>query len=466
MPVADRELILNAFTMNTPGHLSAGTWRHPRDQSRRYLDIEWWVELARTLERGRLDAVFLADVLGVYDVYGAGADAALRSAAQIPVNDPVQLLPAMAHATEHLGLAVTASVSFEHPFPFARRMSTLDHLTRGRVGWNIVTSYLNSGALNLGVPGQVAHDRRYDIADEYLEVCYKLWERSWDDDAVVLDAERAVYVEPSRVHPIGHRGEFFTVPGIHLAEPSPQRTPFLFQAGASPRGLRFAARHAEGIFVAAPSTEVLARQVAAANDAVEAAGRAPVPVIQQLTVVVAETDQDARRRFEEYLEVADPVGAQVLISGWTGIDFAALDPDRVLQREESQAIQSTVDAFTATDPTKRWTPREIADYVRVGGDGPVLVGSAATVADGIERIVEQTGVRGFNLAATVVPEAWEQVVDLLVPELQARGRFKRDYAPGTLREKLGSGPRTAAPHPAATVRIDVPTPEDAGRNRA
>jgi FMN-dependent oxidoreductase (nitrilotriacetate monooxygenase family) len=295
----------------------------------------------------------------VYDEYGGSADAALRSGAQIPVNDPLQLIPAMAAATTNLGFGMTASVSFEHPFPFARRMSTLDHLTGGRIGWNVVTSYLSSGALNLGVSGQVAHDRRYDIADEYLEVCYKLWERSWDDGAVIVDAERGIYVDPARVHPIAHRGEFFDVPGIHLAEPSPQRTPYLFQAGASPRGLRFASRHAEAVFVAAPSTAVLTKQVAAVAAAVTAAGRDPgnVPVINQQTVVLAETDAAAQRLFDDYLEHADPVGAQVLLSGWTGIDFAALEPDRVLERQDSDAIQSVIDAFTSSDPGRAWTPR-------------------------------------------------------------------------------------------------------------
>ena len=270
--------------------------------------------------------LFLADVLGVYDVYGGSPDAALRAGAQVPVGDPLQLVPAMASVTETLGFGITASVSFEHPFPFARRISTADHLTNGRIGWNIVTSYLSSGALNLGVDGQVAHDRRYDIADEYLEVCYRLWEGSWDDDAVVADAASGIYIDPTKVRPIAFEGEFFRVPGLHLAEPSPQRTPFLFQAGASARGLTFAARHAEAVFVAAPSDAVLAKQVAAVRAAVAEAGRDPdsVPVINQQTVVLAETDAAAHALYREYLDVADPIGAAVLLSGWTGIDFSTL----------------------------------------------------------------------------------------------------------------------------------------------
>lgn len=446
--MARQEIALNAFSMNTMGHLSPGLWRHPRDQERRYVDLDYWVTLAQTLERGRFDAIFFADVLGVYDVYQGSADAALINAVQVPVNDPLPLIPAMASVTEHLGFAMTAAVSYEHPYPFARRMSTLDHLTRGRIGWNVVTGYLNSGAVNFGVSGQEAHDRRYDIADEYLEVCYKLWETSWADDAVVADAGQGIYADPSRVRAIDHRGEFFTVPGMHLSEPSPQRTPVIYQAGASSRGIRFAAKHAEGVFVAAPSKVVLAKQVAGMRAALVERGRDPhaVTILNQQTVIVAETDREAQRLLEEYLEVASATGALVLMSGWTGIDFSTLDLDAPLVEQESNAIQSAVKAFTSADPDRTWTIREIADYARLGGDGPVVVGSAQTVADQLEAWVDETGVDGFNLAATAVPEAWEQVADLLIPELQRRGRFKRDYRPGTLREKLGyPGPRPDRP---------------------
>jgi FMN-dependent oxidoreductase (nitrilotriacetate monooxygenase family) len=439
VPRSPEHLVLNVFTMNTVGHLSPGSWRHPRDQSRRYRDLRYWTQLAQTLERGLIDAVFIADVLGVYDVYDNSRDPALRTGAQVPVNDPLQLVPAMAAVTEHLGFGITASVSFEHPYPFARRMSTLDHLTNGRAGWNVVTSYLNSGALNLGVDGQVAHDRRYDIADEYLEVCYKLWERSWEDGAVVDDPAAGVYADPARVHAIGHEGEFFRVPGIHLSEPSPQRTPVIYQAGASPRGRRFAARHAESIFTAAPSRTVLAGHVAGLRDALEDAGRdaRSASILNQHTVIVAETDAEAQELADEYLSYAQPEGALALLSGWMGIDLGALGPDEPLADQPSDAIQTTVKAFSSADPGRRWTARELADFALIGGDGPVSVGSPQTVADHLEAWVEATGIDGFNLAAAVVPETFEQVVDLLVPELQRRGRFKRAYAPGTLREKLG-----------------------------
>ncbi len=453
-----KQIRLNAFAMNTVGHLSPGLWRHPRDQSRRYTDIHYWVELAKTLERGRIDGLFIADVLGVYDVYGGNADAALSNAAQVPVNDPLQLVPAMAAATEHLGFGVTASVSFEHPFPFARRMSTLDHLTGGRAGWNIVTSYLASGARNLGQRDQLSHDQRYALADEYLQVCYKLWENSWEDDAVRADRDSGVYADPAKVHGIGHDGEYFKVPGFHLCEPSPQRTPVLYQAGASSRGRAFAAANAECVFVAAPSKAVLKKQVEEFRAAAVAAGRAAddIIVLEQLTVIVADTDEAALARLREYREYASASGALTLMSGWTGIDFSRYDPDQVLREVPSEAIQSAVEAFTRADPGRTWTTAEIADYCAIGGDGPVLVGSAQTVADQLQEWIEETGVDGFNLANVVAPETFVAVVDLLVPELQARGLFKREYAEGTLRNKLfGQGDRLRAPHPVATLRREA-----------
>ena len=177
-----KQIRLNAFAMNCVAHQSPGLWTHPRDRTLDYNRLPYWLDLAKTLERGRFDGLFLADVLGVYDVFGNSPDAALRNAAQTPANEPLMLIPAMAAVTEHLGFGVTSNLSFEPPYPFARRMSTLDHLTEGRIGWNVVTGYLDSAARGAGKDKQTAHDDRYEIADEYMELVYKLWEGSWEDD--------------------------------------------------------------------------------------------------------------------------------------------------------------------------------------------------------------------------------------------------------------------------------------------
>ncbi|HTJ93961.1 MAG TPA: LLM class flavin-dependent oxidoreductase [Pararobbsia sp.] len=450
-----RQIRFNAFEMNCVAHQSPGLWTHPRDRSAQYKDLEYWTDLARILERGLFDGIFIADVLGVYDVYHGSSDHALREAAQVPVNDPLQIIPPMALVTKHLGFGLTTSISFEHPYPFARRMSTLDHLTRGRAGWNIVTSYLNSGARNLGQAAQVQHDDRYEIADEYLEVLYKLWEGSWEDDAVVRDRTRRVFTEPGKVHPIAHQGKHFQVPGIHLSEPSPQRVPVLYQAGASSRGKQFAAANAECIFVAAPSKVVLKKFVADIRRQVAAAGRDPrkVYIYTLLTVVVGETDEAAQRKVDEFNTYASYDGALTFISGWSGVNFGEFTADQRVQYIQTDAVRSMLEAFSTADPDKVWTVNEIARWAGIGGLGPVIVGAPQTVADVLQEWVEDTDVDGFNLAYAVAHETFTDVVELLVPELQRRGAYPTAYTEGTLREKLfGEGPRLAANHPAAQYR--------------
>jgi FMN-dependent oxidoreductase (nitrilotriacetate monooxygenase family) len=450
-----RTIHFNAFDMNCVGHQSPGLWAHPRDRSWKYKDLDYWQDLARTLESGIFDGIFIADVIGYYDVYKGDNYHAIHQAAQIPVNDPLQLAAPIALATENLGIGITASTSFEHPYTFARRLATADHHTKGRVGWNIVTSYLESGAKNIGQAGLQRHDNRYDIANEYLEVIYKLLEGSWEDGAVVRDRDNRVFTLPEKVHEIGHKGKYFDVPGYSLTEPSPQRTPVLYQAGASGAGKKFAAEHAECVFVAAQTKTILRNYVADVRQRAVAAGRAPdsLKIYNLLTVIVEETDEKARAKFREYLDYVSYDGSLVFMSGWTGIDFSQYRPDDLVKKVETNAIHSAVESLSQGDPNKRWTIRELAEWGGIGGMGPVIVGSAATVADELQQWVEETGVDGFNLAYAVTPETFENIVGYLVPELQKRGVYPTEYRPGTLREKLfGRGARLEAPHPGARYR--------------
>jgi FMN-dependent oxidoreductase (nitrilotriacetate monooxygenase family) len=450
-----KEIRLNAFEMNCVAHQSPGLWRHPRDRSRDYARLDYWIALARVLERGLFDGVFLADVLGVYDVFGGDARAALTHAAQTPVNDPLLLVPAMAAATTHLGFGVTVNLSYEPPYGFARRMSTLDHLTGGRIGWNIVTGYLDSAARGAGQARQTAHDDRYAIADEYMEVVYKLWEGSWSDDAVKADAASGVFTDPDRVRKVSHHGAHFHLDALHLCEPSPQRTPVLYQAGSSPAGRDFAGRHAECVFLSGPSKAAIAPRVAAIRQSVRARGRDPdgVLVFALLTAIVAPTDAEARDKLADYRRYADFEGALTLMSGWTWVDFSALGLDQVVQHVTNDAGRSALENITRADPGRSWTVREVAEHVSIGGIGPVIVGSPASVADELERWIDETGLDGFNLCFAVRPETFADVSDLLVPELQRRGRYKRAYRSGTLREKLfGGAARLAPPHVGAGFR--------------
>jgi FMN-dependent oxidoreductase (nitrilotriacetate monooxygenase family) len=455
-PLVTRQIRLNAFDMNCVAHQSPGLWRHPDDQAYRYKDLSYWTDLAQLLERGRFDGLFIADVLGTYDVYGGNHDAALRQGAQVPVSDPLLLTSAMAHVTEHLGFGITTSISFEHPYPFARRLTTLDHLTKGRIGWNVVTSYLDSGSRNLGQSGQLRHDNRYDVADEYLEVLYKLWEGSWEDDAVVRDRERGIFTDPTKVHPIEHDGEHFQVPGIHLGEPSPQRTPVIYQAGASPRGRAFAAGNAEAIFTAAPTKALLKEAVADIRARLVEAGRDPYSarIYNLQTVITDATSEAAHAKHEELQSYASDEGSLVFMSGWMGIDLSQYDLDDPIGEVQSNAIQSAVAAFqSAADDGKPWTVRDIAAWGGIGGMGPRVVGSPSEVADELQSWVEETDVDGFNLAYAITPGTFEDLVEHLIPELQRRGAYPTEYAPGTLRDKLfGAGPRLPGSHRGAQYR--------------
>lgn len=456
MPDRSRPLRLNAFAMACVGHQAAGLWARPEDTSADYRTLGHWTRLAQLLERGGFDALFLADVLGVYDVHGGSRDAAVRAAAQVPVNDPLMAVSAMAAVTQTLGFGLTVTTTYEHPYALARRLGTLDHLTQGRVAWNVVTGYLDSAARNLGFTAQVPHDERYDVAEEYLEVCYKLWEGSWEDGAVVRDAARGVYADPSKVHDIAHHGKHFDVPGAFLCEPSPQRTPVVFQAGSSPRGQEFAATHAEAVFVIGPTARHVRRSVDSLRREVAEAGRDPraVVVYAGLTVVVRPSDAEARALLADYREHASREGALALFGGWTGVDLAGLAGDAPLQHVATEANRSALASFTQ-DPDREWTVDDLARFVAVGGRGPVLAGSPETVADELERFAEEADVDGFNLMYATMPGTFADVVDHLVPELARRGRTVPRSAPGTtLRERLGTGDgaRLAATHVGSTHR--------------
>ena len=452
-----RQIRFNAFDMNCVAHQTSGLWKHPADRADHYKDLEYWTELAKLLERGRFDGIFIADVLGTYDVYGGNNEAAIRNGAQVPVNDPLLVIPAMAYVTEHLGFGVTAGTAYEHPYPFARRMSTLDHLTKGRIGWNVVTGYLPSAARNMGHEDQLEHDDRYDVADEYLEVLYKLWEGSWEDDAVVKDAASGIFTDPAKVHEIGHKGKHFSVPGIHIAEPSPQRTPVIYQAGASSRGVRFAAENAEAIFIAGPTKEVVASTVKKIRDALEAAGRDryAAKIYTLLTIITDETDEAAQAKYEEYLSYASEEGALVFMSGWMGIDLSQYALDEPIGNVKSNAIQSVVASFQENNEDgHEWTVGDIARHSAIGGLGPFVVGSGETIADRLQQWVDETDVDGFNLAYVVTPGTFEDIVEHVVPVLQERGAYPTEYDEGTLRNKLhGAGDRVPDDHRAAKYRV-------------
>ena len=438
----NRPLSFNLFEMNTVGHISHGMWRSPGNSRSRYTDLEFWQHEARLLEEGLFDAVFLADVLGAYDGYRDGPETALREAVQIPNNDPLLVIPAMAAVTTHLGFVATFSTTYEPPFPFARRASTLDHLTKGRFGWNIVTSYLPNAARNFGLANELEHSQRYDRADEYLDVLYKLWEGSWDDDAVVRDADAGVYTDPTRVRRIDHAGEYFRVAGPHLSEPSIQRTPVLYQAGSSATGRAFAAKHAEAVFVGGSTIEDFRASIADIRDRAERNGRGPdaVRTLGSAVLIAGRTRADAERKAEEYERLSSAEGYLAHAGGGSGIDLAAYPPETRVS-DILAAAGSSHDAATASRYAPGQTVGDALRQVTRFDRGPFFaLGTGEDIADAIEGWVRDTGIDGFNLRQFVTPGSIEDFVEFVVPELQKRGLYRTGYADGTLREHLfGTG---------------------------
>ena len=447
-----KRMLINAFSMNCVSHIQQGLWVRDDTRQLEYNRLEPWVELAQILEKGCFDALFLADVIGLYDTYHGGPRTSIMEAMQVPANDPAVLISAMANVTEHLGLAFTSSVFQAHPFTFARQMSTLDHLTQGRVAWNMVTSYLPNAVANFGYTRLPSHDERYGLADEYMEVVYKLWEGSWEDDAVLRDTRRGIYADPAKIHPIDHTGEHFTVAGPHLSEPSLQRTPLLFQAGSSTRGRRFAATHAECVFIVESRSSLRGTASVISDVRAQATrlGRRPEDIrfFQGLSPVVGGTETEAKAKRAEYLEQFSTEGALAHLSGTVGVDMAAIDLDQPLETINTDAMRGFVKSLIESAPDKTQTLRDLA---RTRLAGQFLAGAPEQIADTLQEW-QEAGVDGFNLTYSGTPGTFVDFIEGVVPVLQARGLMQKEYTAGPLRQKIFGEPRLPDRHPAASYR--------------
>lgn len=450
-----KHIHINAFNMNCVGHIHHGLWTHPRDQSTQYHTLKYWTDLARTLEKGLFDGIFLADVVGYYDVYQQGVDLTLREGIQLPVNNPWLLVSAMAAVTQHIGFGLTATVAAHNPYTFARDVSTLDQLTNGRIGWNIVTGYVDSGARGLGQDGLDAHDSRYDRAEDFLQLAYKLWEGSWEDGAVIADKQRRIHALLEKVHTVHHEGPFYRSNAIHMSAPSPQRTPLLFQAGTSARGLQFAGQHAEGVFIGARDPEAARDSSRKLRQAAINAGRQAqdLKIYAGVAVVTGATEAEAKEKYADYLAHASSEGGLAHFAASTGVDFSQYDLDEPISFGPSNAIQSAA----AAAQKQGWTTRrKLLEQFTLGSRYKTIVGDPQQVADALTTWIDEGEIDGFNLTRIVVPETWEDFANLVVPELQNRGRYRTAYEGGTLRQQLfGQGDRLSATHPAAQWRHPV-----------
>jgi long-chain alkane monooxygenase len=425
------------FLMHSPTYHSLAMWRHPRTAAANYdwARPELYQHIARVCERGKLDMVFFADVSFIADAYTGSLDPAIRYATQTPMHDPTPLLSWLGTATSTIGLAGTFSISHQHPFYAARLWATIDHLTRGRAGWNVVTSVNHNESANYGEE-LLTHDVRYERAEEFLEVCIKLW-NSWEADAVVMDREQGIFADPAKVHRIEHAGRFFKSRGPLNVTHSPQNGPAIIQAGASPKGRAFAAKYAEAIFAIHPFVEGAREYYEDIKGRMEGYGRNPnhCKILFGVQPIVGRTEQEAREKQEFHNSLVPVEAGLTILSGHLDYDCSQLDPDQVLEYFQVSSVQGLIDMYTKV-AGKRVTVREAARLHGQSVSLPQIVGTPEQVADQLEDYYDHAGGDGFMLTAIYSPSAIEEFVDLVVPVLQQRGRLREDYQGRTLREHL------------------------------
>ncbi|MEV4489648.1 LLM class flavin-dependent oxidoreductase [Micromonospora coxensis] len=433
-----RTLHLNAFLMGVGHHEAA--WRHPRTDPRRVADVRHFVELARIAERGTLDSVFLADGLAV--------GPAVRHNIQA-VFEPLTLLSALAVATAHIGLIGTVSTTYHEPFNLARTFASLDHLSGGRAGWNIVTSAQAREAWNFNLDDHPAHAERYRRAAEFVDVAVKLWD-SWEDDALLLDTAAGIFADTDRVHEIAHHGERFRVRGPLNTPRPPQGRPLLVQAGSSADGIAFAARYAEAVFTAQQTLTDGQRFYAALKQATAAAGRDPdlVKVLPGIAPVIGGTEAEARALADELEALIVPEHALAQLSGMTGVDLTGLPLDGPLPELPDvatvQAHQSRYQLVVELAHREELTIRQLLGRLGGGRGHRVVAGTPEQIADQIALWFTEGAADGFNVMPPLLPSGLADFVDHVVPLLRARGLFRHEYTGQTLREHYG------LPRPAST----------------
>jgi long-chain alkane monooxygenase len=426
---------LISFLINSPINHTILSWSDAADERLEALgSLKSWQRLARTYERGLFDGIFFADTPGVFDRYLERSDEAVRYGVCWPPHDPVVLLSALAAATEHLGLAVTLSISNIHPYQAVRSLSTLDYLSGGRIGWNIVTGHLRGEHRALGLD-QLDHDARYDRADEYMEVCHALWS-GVHEGALKADKQSGIFADPAKVDVIQYQGTYFRCHTVPPALPSRQKRPVLFQAGSSGRGQRFALKQADVVFAIQPHMTGMKTFMQQLRAAAGDAGLEAPKVTFGVQPILGDTEAEAKRRLEELTSRIPLEAALSRLSGSLGVDFSKMELDEPLEEQRTQASEGLMKAMSASFENRRFTLREAAIRWGLAVGMPQLVGTPEQVADQLEAIWRETGCHGFNVTPTTTPASVEEFVDEVVPILQRRGLFRTAYAGETFRDNL------------------------------
>lgn len=445
-----RKLHLGMFDNAQANGFGMAPWRHPDDQRHRFTELDYWLGVAKMCEDAKLDFMFLADAWGFAQVNGKRPDVCFTEGLDLPRLDPAIVLATVTPETKDLGLVMTAATLVELPYSLARRLSSLDHLSSGRLGWNVVTTGLaDTTSANFG-RAMPPHDKRYDMADDFMKVVYKVWEGCWEPGAVIAD-KGGIYADPSKVHRIDHDGPYFTSHGYGNAPASSQGTPLLFQAGTSSRGREFAARHAECVFLGSKPSG-LAAHVTAIRKEAAAIGRDPMSVkaLAGVSTVIAPTREQAEKEYRRIVDAQNPDVAVASYAMFTGIDLSAHDPDTPMADLHTELGQTQVDRF------KGQTVGDVlADFRQKGVNPWIIVGTPEDAADELCAVAEEAMLDGYLVTPLIQPRATEDFIEHVLPILRKRGAARLDYEEHTLRERiLGPGHvKLSDDHPGASYRF-------------
>ncbi len=433
-----RQMHLVAFLLTGATCHHHGAWRHPESDVEGLLTPERYEHIARVLEAGKFDSLFFADILGLYDLYGGRFDTMVGRGGQVCLLDPAMLLPAMARVTERIGLGLTYSSTFNHPYQIARMLATLDHLSAGRAAWNVVASTSTLEARNFGMDEMPGRASRYDRADEVLEACFALWD-TWEDGALLADRASGAFADPSRIHYANYVGKWIKSRGPLTTPRSPQGHPVIMQAGSSERGREFGARWGEIIFTLQHRKSDMQAFYQDFKARLPQFGRseADAVILPSIDIVLGETESLARERAEYLNSLVDTELGMAQVSGHTGLDLSKHDPDQpiadVALEEGSRGsfdviLQGTqAEGLTLGEAARRFATSELC---------PQLVGSPEMVADRLADLFLDHACDGFIITPTLSPGMWEQFTRSVVPILQRRGLFRTEYTGRTLREHL------------------------------
>lgn len=437
MSSSNSSMHLAAFLIAGPVAHSHAVWRNPAREVP-FLTADYYIEIAQTLERGLFDLIFFADRLAIADRFGDDKTVGIRHGDQDSTRmDPMPILGALSAVTRHIGLGATRSTTYDQPYHIAREFRTLDHLSAGRAAWNVVTSMNDGEALNFGIASHLGHDQRYDRADEFMELTFKLWD-SWDPDALILDRAQGVYADPDKVHYVRHDGTYFKSRGPLNIPPGPQGRPVIIQAGASDRGRSFAARWAEIIFNISPTFEHMRKFTAGVRDDLAKAGRPETAckVLPAIMPFVGRSEAEALEKRDRANALVEPLAGLSTLSAHSNTDLGALDLDAPVEQLRSSGTQSLIAMASRIAKDEGMTLRDIGRRYGQSILVPQLCGTGRQVAEQLADIFTSGAADGFVVSPAFLPDSFAEFVDAVVPELQRLGVFRREYLAPTLRGNL------------------------------